>query len=289
MSVDDRVLEIVVSLERFEGTYRRQEVDDALALRQEITPPLIAILKEVLADPVRYAQDPSYFGHLYAVELLAHFREPRAHDVIVDLFSLPPEFPHDLFGDVVTEDLPAILLATCGGSVERIEELLLNQAADVYCRSSAARALASAVALNVVPRAQVIALFGSLFIGAGAEPDSDFWAFLTSAACDLYPEELMDVIRGAFDRDLVSEWIIDYALVEETLRRDPKQVLQRARDDFERYMPEDFHDRMSRWPCFQEEEQVETRPAPVKTPAKRSKARKKRPKPRPRSKRRKRR
>ncbi|RLB78142.1 MAG: hypothetical protein DRH24_14955 [Deltaproteobacteria bacterium] len=40
--------------------------------------------------------------------LLGHFREHRAHKVIVDLFSLPNNIPHELFGDITTGDLPVI-------------------------------------------------------------------------------------------------------------------------------------------------------------------------------------
>ena len=48
-----------------------------------------AVLEKVLSDPIRYVQEPNHFGHIYAIELLGHFREPRAHHVIVDLFSWP--------------------------------------------------------------------------------------------------------------------------------------------------------------------------------------------------------
>jgi hypothetical protein len=287
--MNDQISEILTAFDRFDGTYKRDEVDTALALRKEITPHLIAILERVLSDPIAYAQEADSFGHVYAIELLGHFREPRAHDVIVDLVSLPPEVPHDLFGDTITEDLPAILLATCGGSVERIVELLLDREADEYCRSAAAGALVYAAVEGVVPREEVITLFGSLFTGNEADPDSDFWGFLASSVCDLYPEELMGVIKKAFDNGLISEWIIDYAFFEETLRRGKAQVLQRVKDDLERYMPDDVHQRMSWWACFKQEEQVSKPPPPAAKTRSKPK-RKKRPKSRtPRKKKRKRR
>jgi hypothetical protein len=286
--MNEKILNILAAFETFDGTYRRDEVDAALALQDEITPHLIDVLKNVLADPISYVQKPDYFGHIYAIQLLGHFREPRAHDVIVDLASLPPEMPHDLFGDIVTEDLAAILSATCGGSVDRITGVLLNREADVYCRSSAARALTYAVVEDIVPREEIMALFGSLFTGDEADPDSDFWGFLATSVRALYPEELMDVIKKGFDDGLISEWITDYTLFEETLRRGKVQVLERVKDDLKRYMPDDVHDRMSWWACFRPAPRV---PKSLVSPAsRRSKPkRKKRPKPRPRKKRKKRR
>jgi len=270
---------ILAAFETFDGSYKRDEVDAALALQDEITPHLIGILEEVLAEPVAYAQRPDYFGHIYAIQLLGHFRETRAHDVIVDLASLPPEIPHDLFGDTITGDLAAILFETCGGSVERIKELLLNCQADEYCRSAAARALVYAAVEGTVPREEILALFGSLFTGNEADPDSDFWAFVASSVCDLYPEELMGVIRKAFEDGLISTWIIDYAFFEETLRRGKERALNEARDNLKRYTPANFHDRMSWWACFRQEKQVSKPPAPsAKTRSRRKK--KKGPKPR---------
>jgi hypothetical protein len=91
-------------------------VNEAVKHKEEITPYLIDILKKILDDPNHYAdsedKESSYFGGIYAVILLSHFRESKAHDLIVDLFSLPGELPHDIFGDIVTEDLPAILYST---------------------------------------------------------------------------------------------------------------------------------------------------------------------------------
>ena len=52
--MNDRILKIQAAFEAFDGTYRRDEVDAALALREEITPYLIAILDKVLADPATY-------------------------------------------------------------------------------------------------------------------------------------------------------------------------------------------------------------------------------------------
>ena len=104
--MNDQISEILTAFGRFDGTYRRDEVDAALALREVITPHLIAILERVLSDSIAYADS---FGHIYAIELLGHFREPRAHDVIVNLASLPPEVPHDLFRDIITEDLASVI------------------------------------------------------------------------------------------------------------------------------------------------------------------------------------
>ena len=250
---NEEIASILAALERFEGTYPRDVLDAALAHRKEITPHLIAILEQMRDDPYEHAEDPEYMAHIYALELLAHFQERRTHEVIVELFSLPDDLSHEFFGDITTEDLPAILLATCGGSIEQIVALLRNPVADEFCRSAAARALTYAVAEGVVPRGEVVALFGSLFTGTEADPESDFWSLVANAVCDLYPEELIDVIREAYDRDLISKQIIGYDSFERALRIGSKAAAyQEIRQERKRYMPRDFHDRMSWWANFGE-------------------------------------
>jgi hypothetical protein len=286
--VNDRISNILAAFETFDGTYKRDEVDAALAVQDEITPHLIGILEKVLAAPDTYAQRADYFGHMYAIQLLGYFREVRAHDVIVDLASLPSEMPHDLFGDTITESLASILFATCGGSVKRIQELLLNREADEYCRNAAARALAYAVVEGVVSREEIMALFGSLFTGDEADSGSYFWSFVASSVCNLYPEELMPIIKKAFADGLIFDGFIGPESFERALRQGKERALRVPKDELERYVPDDFHDRMSWWACFRPAPRVPR--SPVSPANGRSKLkRKKRPRPRPRKKREKRR
>lgn len=41
-----------------------------------------------------------YFEKIVAGQtmLLGHFKDSRAHNLIIDLFSLPDEIPHELYG-----------------------------------------------------------------------------------------------------------------------------------------------------------------------------------------------
>ena len=43
-------------------------------------------------------------AHIYAMYLLAQFREPRAYPLIVEFFSIPGDIALDTTGDVATEE-----------------------------------------------------------------------------------------------------------------------------------------------------------------------------------------
>jgi len=106
--------ETLAAFEVYDGIYKQENVDAAIELQDEITPHLLKILENVLSNPSEYAGREDYFAHIYALMLLAHFKNLIAHKVIVDLFSLPGRTSDKLFGDIITGDLPFILLRTCG-------------------------------------------------------------------------------------------------------------------------------------------------------------------------------
>jgi uncharacterized protein YchJ len=184
--------------------------------------------------------------------LLAHFKEEQAHQLIVDVFSLPEKYVSPLFGDTITEDLPTLLYRTCGGSIAQIKGLVLNREAYDFCRSSALRALNYAVIGGIVSREAMLDFYGSLFTGKEAEPGSDFWSFVATAVYRIYPEELMDIIKQAYQEDLIWSGYIGLNSFERALKQGKEQTLAELRADMERNSLEDVHEHMSSWVCFEQ-------------------------------------
>jgi hypothetical protein len=69
------VEQIISAFDRSDGKYKREEMEEALTLREEITPHLIRILEDVAADSHTYA-DEDHYANVYAAALLAYFQEP---------------------------------------------------------------------------------------------------------------------------------------------------------------------------------------------------------------------
>jgi len=252
--------EILEAFKIFDGIYKREQVDAAIELKEEITPFLIEILENVLADPDPYFENDDLYDHIYTLMLLGHFRESKAHNVIIDLFSLPDEIPHELFGDLTTSDLPIILMRTCGGSIERIKSMASNKDVDDYCRISALNAMAYAVVEGIASREEVISFFGTLFTGNETDEDSDFWGLLANFVCDLYPEELMDTIEKAYDDGLIASGMIRYEAFNNALEAGKERCLARLKTDLERQSFDDIHGSMSWWACFDEAPHVYSAP-----------------------------
>lgn len=255
MEKTNSITEILESFKIFDGNYKREQVDAAIELREEITPHLIEILENVLANHDAYIENDELYDHIYSLMLLGHFRESKAHDVIIDLFSLPDEIPHEIFGDLTTSDLPILILRTCGGSLERIKSMAVNKNVDDYCRISVLHAMAYAVVEGIASREEVISFFGTLFSGIETAENSDFWGLLANLVCNLYPEELMDTIKKAYDDDLIVQEMIGFEEFNTALKNGKEWCLERLRRDLERQSLDDIHDSMSWWACFNEEPQ----------------------------------
>lgn len=257
--------DLLKSLETYDKNYKRDEIDEALTKREEITPHLISILGKVLQDPEKYAdRESDYWGHIYAFMLLGHFCETKAHDVIVDLFSLPNDLPSDLFGDSVTEDLPIVLLRTCGGNTERIRDLILNKSAYDYCRGSALQALSYALIEDYITREELLSFYQKLFSEKELSPGSAFYDILATCVYDIYPEELMETIEKAYDEGLIHPGYIGQEDFTETLKVGREKALDNLRAKIQERQIDNIHDSMSWWACFKQPQKSLSRDTSLK-------------------------
>lgn len=252
--MDQRITEILEGIKIFDGEYKRDLIDQAVELKTEITPHLITILETVRDNPGSYLENDAYFDHNYALMLLAQFKEPKAHDVIVDLAGLPNDIPYQLFGDTITEDLPMILVRTCDGSLERVRELILNREADDFCRLSASQALVYAVVERYEQRENVLAFLCGLFTGTETSIDSDFWGLLGMHVQDLYPEEYMETIKNAYEIGLISPGMVGYDSFNKTLKAGKEEALATLDKNYQSHAMDDIHKSMSWWACFDQDE-----------------------------------
>jgi len=249
----DAVQEILDVLNRENmREYPRETIERALQNEKELAPHLLGILENLLHDPEGFMKREGFFAHNFAMNLLAHFGNQETHEVIVKIMALPREVLDDLFGDMITEDFPRILYQTCGGRYEGIKDLVLNKKADEYVRGSAMKALVFGVLLGDLPRLEILDFFRGLFTGSESEDPSHFWDAAASCVCKLYPEELMDTIRGAYERGLIWPGYIGMKTFDRALSEDQSSFLANKKQSLKSEIRGDFHGYMSWWACFHE-------------------------------------
>jgi len=225
-------------------------LDLALEREVELTPHLLGILEDLLADPGPHPDHQLSYGPIFAMQLLAYFENYDAHETIVKVMSLPGEVLDPIFGDMITEDFARVLYQTCGGGYDRIKELVLNRAADDYARGSAMKALVLGVLFADLSRREAMDFLTGLFSGSEAEDSSHFWDEAASCIRDLYPEEQMEIITDAYERELIWPGFIGIQSFEGALAQNKKAFLQETKKYLEMDFHDDFHGYMSWWACF---------------------------------------
>ncbi|MFN0065620.1 MAG: DUF1186 domain-containing protein [Chlamydiales bacterium] len=190
------------------GTLPRDAIESAIVKKELITPYLLHILEEAITRIDEVLEHDNYQGHLYAMYLLAQFREKRAYPLILELFSFPGEIPNLIAGDVLTEDLCRILASISGCDIAPLQEMIQNPSINEYVRAACQSALVTLVGCGVKSRLEVINYFKSLFYNGIEKKPSFVWDNLVSCLCDLYPQEVYPELQKAFEAGLIDPCFI---------------------------------------------------------------------------------
>jgi hypothetical protein len=266
-------VEILHRFERSTGKFARTAVEAAVAQREEITPELLRILEDAVDRAAQIDAEGDYMAHLYAMFLLAQFRETRAYPLVLRFASLPGDLLDSLCGDFITEDLGQVLASVCGGELAGIQSLIEDEAIDQWVRGAALSSLVTLVAAGQKRRDEIVSYFAGLYRGKLARKWSHVWDTLVSYSSDLYPAELLGDIERAYDEGLVDPGYIGFDDVQRDLALGKDRMLTRLADNPHRRLVEDTVAEMGWWACFREDAKNRAsrlNPAAVSSPIKRA-------------------
>jgi hypothetical protein len=239
---------ILKELDQNHGYFPREAIEEAIRRREEITPHLMRALQEAVERPVDSEEEASFLP-LYAMFMLAQFRDRRAYPPIVEICKLPRKTLDALIGDTITEGLPRIIASVFDGDTKPIKEVIENSSIDEYVRGSAIRSLSILVHEGVIERDEVIAYFTELFRTRLEREPSHVWDELASEAVDLYAKTLADDIRGAYEKGLLWPGYMQPEEVEQVFAMQEETVLARSRKR-RKGLIDDMVEEMHWWACF---------------------------------------
>jgi hypothetical protein len=244
--------EILNQLEVFSTPFPSAAAESAVERREEIAPRLVRILEDTVQNAaLRARQDPAYMAHLYAMFLLAQFRDRRAYAPLIALAWLPDGLPELLLGDAQCEYLPQALASVWDGDLDPLKALIEDEAVDEYSRMAGLGAIVTLVTVGKLARETAIAYFAELFDGR-LRGSGGVWGDLVSSACDLHPGDLYPRIVRAFEQDLVDEMMVTMEDVREARRLSPDEALAKIRQDPHNNLITDTAGDMQSWACFRE-------------------------------------
>jgi hypothetical protein len=253
----DTTLDIQTILEKLkynEGTFPLEALNEAISARELIIPELLKIIEFTKDNIEQLISDKKYFAHIFALYLLAQFREKRAYPVIVDYFSIPGDLPKEITGDVVTEDLGRILAAVYDGNDSLLKSIIENREIDEYVRCAALESFLVLFVAGEKTREEIMEYFKALFNGKLEREFSHIWNALVTHCYHLYPEEVYDEIKLAYEEELVEPFFIDLQSVEDTIKKDKAKALSILKNDTRYKLIEDTVSELQWWACFKKVE-----------------------------------
>jgi hypothetical protein len=242
---------VLMELESLDLSFPREALEWAIANRDLMVPELVKILARILENYEDFLDRENYMGHIYAMFLLAQFREKSAYQPIIQLSSLPGELPDELMGDLVTEDLPRILAGVSCGDDYLIRRLAENDNVNEYVRGSALEALVTLVAAGEKSRDELIDYFQSLFRTKLSREPSVVWENLVSYSLDLYPGEVYQDIKQCYRDDLIEPFYASMEDVEESLAMGKEAALEDLKKNRHYTLITDAIKDMEGWACFE--------------------------------------
>tara|TARA_Y100001934_G_scaffold282820_1_gene398624 strand:+ start:3580 stop:4473 length:894 start_codon:yes stop_codon:yes gene_type:complete len=253
--------EILTALEKVSFEVPTEALEAAEAQRDEITPKLREVVHRAAEDPDHLLEDHTFQLHIYALYLLAKFREHGAYSDFVKLCNLPGEMPLDIAGDVLIEDGPLLLASVCDGNLEPIKSIAANNKAHALIRNAA---IASAAVLYVWrerARPEVIDYYRSLFRTLERPGDATVWAGLITCCYHIQARELDQEIRNAYQAELVLAEALPPEEIEAGLMGARPESVERF---VRRYRPiEKTAEAIAWWRCFSMTPDGKTKPDPA--------------------------
>jgi hypothetical protein len=232
----------------YTGKLPEEAIRAARENRDEIIPRLIDSIRQA-SQTFLDEGDTQSNGHFFALYLLAEFRAKEALPAIVEAISLPDDGPYTLFGDAITESLPAILAALAVDSRKVVEDLIVGREINEYVRSAAARTYLYWVRDAVMTRDEAVERLRGHLRAAIAGNDAEFTGWLVNSLADYGAPESMEEIQEAYRRDLVDCFLIDL--------NDVNDCMARGEAEFQRNLERcgdtgvtDLIEVLSRWHFF---------------------------------------
>jgi hypothetical protein len=240
--------EILKELEPYTGKFPMKAMRAAIEQREAITPELLKVLESVAAAPSEWAERKDNMLPMFAIFLLAQFREKPAYPLLVKIVSAPGEIPFDLFGGTITEGLSQILASVYDGDSALLHGLVESEQVNEFVRSAALNTFLVMEQTDQMPRETVLEYLRSLFHGKLQRTHSYAWDGLVCAVADLPAPELLEEVRKAYAEGLVDDTVADLEGIERDVnapkpwRRDRRHLIMDAIAEMEwwsSFHPED--------------------------------------------------
>ena len=246
--MDKTIEEIIQGLTYFNKKFPRTELEQAIERKDEITPFLLSALDELNDDFSIAVENPDYMLHIYAMYLLAQFREKRAFEKLVKLVTNSSGDVDVVLGDMLTEDYGSILYSTYDGNVELLKKVIDDTGVCEYARAMAMRAYSKLYSEGLVSKDDFIAYLKDLAEVSIAIDDYIIGTSIVGVVLDQHLLEMIDDVQKLYETENVEiDMYGDYDRFMDRMNG------YRHKTSYVKYI-DDVIKAMQWWACFERED-----------------------------------
>ena len=159
--------EIVEKLKYYTEDLPKEALKEAIKHKEEITPKLLELLEYTKNNLEKiYYEEDEFFGYIYAIFLLAEFKEQKAFPYLIDLINRDKKENEDIvdyiIGDDYPEYLPRLLASTYNGDDKALFDIIENTDLNEFVRSSVLQTFAILYLNGIKERDFIVTYFKKL-------------------------------------------------------------------------------------------------------------------------------
>ena len=247
-------------IEYFSKPFPRQAIVFANDHRDDVAPFLTDALAQMAANP-SLADDGEYVLHLYAIHLLAAWRDTSAYGPMVALGHHSEDVLDVVMGDTITESYGRSLASVCDGNVEPLYALFEDTNASHWARNAALDALMVRVHEGDYSRTELIQYLiakgnseaSRLRMRDTTISDLEILDCIVSVATDIAAVEMIEQIEGWFADDLLDTMIAGRERVFERIAQ-PFEVCRDRELSYGKGYVRDVEREMGWWAGFRDDQ-----------------------------------
>ncbi len=244
-------------LEFFSSPFPRAAIAQAEENKTELAPHLTEVLQQVATTPA-ITENGEYMLHMYAMHLLASWRDSSAYAPMIAMGSYSDEVIESMMGDVVTETYGRCLASVCDGNVAPLKTLFENTGISIWSRTAALIAWQVRVIAGDNPRQELLEYLqtqGELLASqrrTASEGDAVLLETIVDVATALCAKEMAEQVNGWFNDKLLDPQMSDQDWFNEHIAADFNASRALELEHGKGYI-HDVEKEMGWWDSFQEE------------------------------------
>ncbi|MBE6048132.1 MAG: DUF1186 domain-containing protein [Clostridium sp.] len=126
---------ILQSIEYYDENFPEDAIEELLNREEESRDYLFQYMEEFMKNIFKHLSEDDYIGHIYAVILLAKFKEKKLCPLFLDLLRLPGTRIYELFDTIIPEYGARIIASVYDGNIDNILKVLNDKKANEYAKA----------------------------------------------------------------------------------------------------------------------------------------------------------